>query len=85
MTNVERFGVKDMQNLIDNFLCDLKFLFVLRNYWYSFHLLAKVWVTFFQTFAELWVQIFNQNGTSPSKIRLSLPLSSKLIFKQPSA
>ena len=27
----------------------------------------------FAELEELWVQIFNQNGTTPSKIRLSLP------------
>ena len=34
---------------------------------------AELLVTFSQTFAKLWVQIFNQNGTSPSFYPIILP------------
>ena len=36
-----------------------------------FIMFAELWVIFFQTCAELWVQIFNQNGTSSFNMRLS--------------
>ena len=32
---------------------------------------VKLWVAFFQIWAELWVVDMKQNGTSPSKIWLS--------------
>ena len=38
-----------------------------------FIMFAELWVTFFQTCAELWVLCCNQNGKSSSKIRLSNP------------
>ena len=34
---------------------------------------AELWVTFFQTCAELWVKILNKNDTSPSKTRIGYP------------
>ena len=37
-----------------------------------FIMFAELWVTFFQTYAELCVKIFNRNCTSPFKIRLRL-------------
>ena len=33
-----------------------------------FMMFAELWVTFFQARAELWVQLLNQNGTSPLEV-----------------
>ena len=38
-----------------------------------FVMFAELWVTFFRHVQNYGSKFFNQNGTSPSKIRLSLP------------
>ena len=40
---------------------------------FIFSYLGKVWVTFPLIWKELWVQILNQNSTSPSKTMLRYP------------
>ena len=59
-----------MQNLFDDFFVLKKLYLILRNYGYSFHHFCGIMGHIFQTFAELWVQTFNQSGTPPPKIRL---------------
>ena len=74
----------DIKEFFDNFAVFLrhalsrvelwaKFSSCWRNYGSHFIPFAELWVTFFQTCTELWVKILNQNGTSPSKTRLSYP------------
>ena len=81
MCNIGIFGAKDMLNLFDVYLFALKCVFALRNYGYSFHHVFGNMGNIFQTFAESWVQIFNQNGTSPSKIWFTLP--TEYLFYKP--
>ena len=50
-----------MQNLFNDFYVLCKIMVIV------FIMLVEFWVNFFQTFVELLVKVFNQNGTSPSK------------------
>ena len=66
-----KFWVKDMQQLFDDYFVLQKSYLLCGIMGIVFIMFAELWVTSFQTCAELLVQYFNQNGTSSSKIRLT--------------
>ena len=70
MLNIEILA-KVTQKLFVDFVVLLKCYFLCEIIGIVFVMFAELWVTFFRHVRNYGAKFFNQNGTSPFKIRLS--------------
>ena len=70
---VQNYGLHFWKNVVKFLLVIGKFSLPCGIMGMVFIIFVEFWVAFVQTWAELRVQILNQNGMPPSKTRLSYP------------